>query len=335
MPQQAVDSNINELLSSLNIATGTLRESLNTAQLKKHVNFPHGIKTKKEIISVLMHEVERRYGIAPGDMVERKLVRIFEAMDFNYLERWSQSLLSSNAIETEWLSLVECLTVHETYFDRDKEQLGTLFNDILPSMIEQKHLSGDYRLRIWSAGCSSGEETYNLAMLALMVMKNAGFALEQRDGSILPIPSWSISVLGSDISSQMIRTAKNATYTTGKMGSFRNMNPMLWRFFDELPDEEAGASREKNMRVKKCVSSITSFYRHNLLEPLVDSPLFDLIVCRNVLIYFNNSKKVVLKQLADSLKTGGVLMLGATDVMQSRYGLKQCQHKGVFWHEKI
>ncbi len=334
MPQHAVETNIDQLISGLKTAVGTLKESLDTAQLKNSVPFPLSMNTRQEIVSVLMHEVERRYGIAPGGQVERKLVRIFETMNFSYLEQWSQALLSPNAIETEWLSLVECLTVHETYFDRDKEQLGILHSSILPRLIEQKHQSGDYRLRIWSAGCSSGEETYNLAMLVLMAMKNAGFALEQRDGSIMLIPSWSISVMGSDISSQMIRIAKSATYTTGEMGSFRNMNPLLWSFFDELPDQDAGAFKAKSMRVKNCVSLITGFCRHNLLEPLKEVPPFDLILCRNVLIYFDGCKKVVLERLNNSLASGGVLMLGATDVMPARHDLKRCQHNGVFWHEK-
>jgi chemotaxis protein methyltransferase CheR len=288
MSQAATSSNIDMLLSGLKVAAQTLHESLKVVVSEKKEPPPLQMRSsKQEIVHVLMNEVERRYGIAPGDQVERKLVRIFGQMSCEDLDRWSQGLLSTQAIEAEWLSLVECLTVHETYFDRDKVQLNIVYSDILPRLIEQKHRSGDYHIRIWSAGCSSGEEAFNLSMLALMAMKNAGFAIERSDGSILPLPSWDISVLGSDISSQMIRTAKEGIYPVIKMGSFREMNPLLWRFFDQLNSQGEGAEYGRIMRIKPCVAGITRFRRHNLLEPLQEITPFDLILCRNVLIYFN------------------------------------------------
>ena len=317
------------------MATGALRESIRaTRQIKASPKHPPQMNTRQEVVHVLMHEVERRYGIAPGDQVERKLLRIFDLMTFSDLERWSMALLSPNAIEAEWLSLVECLTVHETYFDRDKEQMGILQSEILPALIERKHHSGDYRLRIWSAGCSSGEETYNLAMLLLIAMKDAGFALGRPDGSIIPIPAWSVSVLGSDISSQMIRIAKAASYTTGEMSSFRDMNPVLWRFFEELPPQESGYGNGKTMRVKPCIAGITRFERHNLLDKLIDEAPFDIIVCRNVLIYFDKNKGKVQELLCRNLAKGGALMLGATDMMTELHHLQRCQRNGSFWYVK-
>jgi len=333
---QSTASTIDQLLSSLKMATGTLRETLREAQKPSAApEPPHAMKSRQAIVSALMCEVERRYGIAPGDQVERKLVRIFEAMIFEELEHWSQSLFSPYAIEAEWLSLVECLTVHETYFDRDREQLSALFTEILPHLIEKKHRSGDYRIRIWSAGCSSGEETYNLTMLALMALRDAGFALERSDGSIVPVPTWSLYVLGSDISSQMIRIAKSGIYTTGEMGSFRSMNPQLWQFFDELKELNETASGGRSMRIKRCIASLTGFRRHNLMDMMVEATPFDLIVCRNVLIYFDNNKKKVLENLCRPLAPGGVLVLGATDVMLNQLGLERHQHNGDFWYEKV
>ena len=336
MSNTTATSTIDQLLSGLKIATGTLKKTLEAAQ--KPVAAPavvRSLSTKQELVAVLMQEIERRYGIAPGEQTERKLLRVFEPMSFAELERWSQALLSPYAIEAEWLSLLECLTVHETYFDRDKEQLATLSREILPRIIEQKHQSGDYRIRIWSAGCSSGEETYNLTMLALCAMKNAGVALERSDGSIVPVPSWSLYVLGSDISSQMIRIAKSGVYTTGEMGSFRSMNPQLWQFFDELKEQDEAASGGRSLRVKRCISSLTGFRRHNLMDIMVEATPFDLIVCRNVLIYFDNYKREVLERVCSSLAPGGTLMLGATDVMLNQQGLERRQLNGIFWYEKL
>ena len=337
MSQPKATPTIDQLLSSLKIATGSLRESLREAQTASAATPPPRVmKSRGDIVSALMYEVEQRYGIAPGDQVERKLMRIFEAMTFEELEHWSQSLFSPYAIEAEWLSLVECITVHETYFDRDKEQLSVLSTEILPRLIEKKHLSGDYRIRIWSAGCSSGEETYNLTILALMALRDAGFALERSDGSIVPVPTWSLYILGSDISSQMSRIAKSGIYTTGEMGSFRTMNPQLWNFFDEQKELTETASGSRSMRIKRCVSSLTGFRRHNLMEMMVEATPFDLIVCRNVLIYFDSNKKKVLENLCRPLAPhGGTLMLGATDVMLDQQGVERRQHSGIFWYEKV
>lgn len=335
MSQRVPSSNIDQLLSGLKAATGALRESIKEGRhMKAAPKLPPAMTTRQEIVDALMHEVERRYGIAPGDQVERKLLRIFDLMSFSDLERWSMALLSPNALEAEWLSLVECLTIHETYFDRDKEQMAILQSEILPPLIERKHQSGDYRLRIWSAGCSSGEETYNLAMLLLMAMKESGFALERPDGSIIAIPAWDVSVLGSDISSQMIRIAKSACYTTGEMSSFRDMNPTLWRFFEKLPPAENEPGGEQTMRVKPCVTGITRFQRHNLLDPLIESAPFDIIVCRNVLIYFDKNKGMVQGFLCGNLTKGGALMLGATDLMINPHDLQRNQRNGSFWYLK-
>ncbi len=291
------------------------------------------MNSKQNIVHMLMQEVERRYGIAPGDQVERRLVRIFKPMATADLVCWGRTLLSPDAAESEWLSLVECLTVHETYFNRDKELMAVLAAEILPRMFERKKLSGDLRLRIWSAGCSSGEETYNLAMVVLLAMKNAGCARECRDGSIVPLTGWNISVVGSDISSQMIRMARNGTYSTVKMGSFRTMDPLLWRFFDQLEDEGGANFEGRSMRVKSSISEITRFRQHNLLEPLPEEP-FDLILCRNVLIYFDKYKATVQTHLCSSLAPGGTLVLGVTDTLLHRPALEPHHRGGVFWYVK-
>ena len=136
MTCRVVHSHIDTLLADLKTATETLTESLQSVHGGIPIApIPKRIDTLKGIVHVLMREVERRYGIAPGSQVERKLGRIFATMTHDDLQNWSLMLLSPAANESEWLSLVECLTVHETYFDRDREQLGILDSEILPRMI--------------------------------------------------------------------------------------------------------------------------------------------------------------------------------------------------------
>lgn len=332
MPQTAQNTTIDTLLTGLKEAAGALNDSIMEMRLPKRPLPPRTPRSRHEVVQILMEEVERRYGIAPGEQVERKLLRVFEAMSFELLAAWSSELLAPGAAEAEWLSLVESLTVHETYFCRDRDQLGLLQSEILPGLIEARQRSGAHRLRIWSAGCASGEEPYNLAMLALLALKEAGCAVERGDGSIVPSPRWSVSVLGSDVSAQMIRIAKGATYTAADMGAFRDMDPHLWHFFEEADRQEGG--RERTFRVRSCVSDITRFRRHNLLEPLVEAEPFDLIMCRNVLIYFDSNKKPVQDLLCGSLAGGGALMLGATDALLCSGGVERRQRNGIFWYRK-
>lgn len=333
MPQQRQAQKIDQLLFGLKIATNSLNESLRAVHGLGPISVPvPASQSKAEIVNGLMREIERRYGIAAGESIERKLLHIFDPMSFDALESWSRSLWSQN-IETEWLSLLECLTVHETYFDRDKELLRFLSADILPDLIEQKQKAGDYRLRIWSAGCSSGEETYNLAILALMALKKGGYATESEDGSITPLPRWSVSVMGSDISSQMLRIARGASYATVAMGSFRDIDPQLWDFFDEIEQPTAGTDTSRTLQIKSCVSRVTRFFQHNLLEPLQYTAPFDLILCRNVLIYFNSDNKNKAQELlCRSLEVGGALVLGTTDTLLCNNKLEQHHRNGTFWY---
>ena len=334
MHNATTGTDIDTLISRMKEATFSFSESLNAVQ-QPRIAVRHAMGSKHEIVLALMQGVEQRYGIAHCEQVERKLLRVFDCMSFDDLKHWSVSMFSPGADDAEWLSLVESLTVHETYFDRDKEQLGVFATEILPRLIEQKQRSGERSLRIWSAGCASGEETYNLAMLTLIAMKNAGYAFERTDGSIIPTPTWKISLLGSDISSQMIRLCKNASYSMTPMGSFRAMNPQLWNFFDEVKGRPETAGGSDSMRIKRCVTDITRFRCHNLLEPLIEAQRFDCIICRNVMIYFcADSKKIVQRHLVDSLSEGGSVMLGATDLMLCQQGLERRQHHGSFWYTR-
>lgn len=333
----AASSNIESLLSGLTTSARAFTDSLRVhlQNQAEAPGFPPRFCSKQEIVRTMMREVEHRYGIAPGDQVERKLLRIFDPLRFEDLERWIMELLAPSAGEEEWLSLVESLTVNETYFDRDREQLGAIASEILPRLLDRKRRSGDFRLRIWSAACSSGEEAYNLAMLALLALRDSGCARERDNGSIWPSPPWNVSVLGSDISSQVIRTAKSGIYPTTEMGSFRNMDPSLWRFFEDAEDTEWPGGTRCSKQVSRCVAGITDFCRHNLLQPFPCPEAFDLILCRNVLIYFGEAnKRRVQERLCHALAPGGALIFGATDPLMCRQGFTRLQRNGVFWYVK-
>lgn len=339
---------IDSLISGMQSATKALKASLGQSAAQSAAAFSpqpaqtasqppaSAPRTKNEIVRAVMLGVERRFGIAPNDQVERKILRIFDSMDFSVLETWSSILLSPNAPETEWLSLIESLTVHETYFYRDKDMMQMLQDVVMPELIAKKQQSGKPSLRIWSSACSSGEEAYNLMMLALQALLKSGLAVERSDDSIVPLAPWSLSVLGSDISSQVIRRAQSAVYGDFGMGSFRDVNPRMMRFFElyEPPLEEQ-VPGGRFFKVRRFVSDNTRFRRHNLLDAMTDGTPFDLVVCRNVLIYFDDNRKgQVQERLYDALAPGGVLVLGPTDVMQRPERFERRSGGGGFWYIK-
>ncbi len=182
----------------------------------------------------------------------------------------------------------EILTTNETYFFREDYQLRAFSNEILPRLRER--LGKKKRLMIWSAGCSSGEEVYTIAMIIL----DSGM-----------FDDWEVRIFGSDISSRMLAKARKGIFGSS---AFRTMpKDVVARHFTETGD---------GMRVNDNVRAICHFGRLNLLdeEKIVFVGRADVVFCRNVLIYFDKrSKARGISVLYDRLNDGGYLLLGHTE----------------------
>ena len=184
-------------------------------------------------------------------------------------------------------SLIAEVTIGETYFFRDAEQFDTIRSLVLPDIL-QRH-TGDERLRIWSAGCSTGEEAYSLMML----VNDCG--LSQRT-----------TLLATDVSSTSIETARRGQYGA-------------WSFRRDVGDwrERCFVRTGKRWTIAAAHRRI-AFMVHNLMQPapagLLAAGGFDLIVCRNVLLYFDrNTVECAARLLADALAPGGWLLMAPTD----------------------
>jgi chemotaxis methyl-accepting protein methylase len=188
--------------------------------------------------------------------------------------------------------LIDVLTVKETFFFRDSAQLEAID---FGALLAAARADGRDSINAWVAGCASGEEVYTLTLLAL-----------QHFGAAAPI-----RVLGTDISRSALATAQ--------LGHFRGRSVALLpadlrnRWFEQLPDQAIGALPP--------LRGLIRFARHNLLaEPCMPAGHdgFDLIVCRNVLIYFDRETAVrVVEHLTGALRPGGALVLGAADRLPS------------------
>ncbi|NNM75700.1 protein-glutamate O-methyltransferase CheR [Sphingomonas sp. ID1715] len=184
--------------------------------------------------------------------------------------------------------VVEALLNNETFFFRDAQMFDQLRTSVLERLRQAR--SGTRRLSIWCAGCSTGQEAYSLAMI---------FA-----GDAARWQGWTIDITATDVSDAALVKAKAGFYTQFEIQRGLPVTSML-RWFDQVGDQ---------WRVKRDLARYLRFRRHNLL--LAQTGRFDLILCRNVLLYFSaERRREAFDRLADSLAPDGLLMLGAGETV--------------------
>ncbi len=221
-------------------------------------------------------------------VMERRLAPRLEVLGLGDFRAYYRALRYGPERRAELEAAVEALTTHETYFYREPQQLRALCEELLPELHERN--ARTRRLRFWSAGCSTGEEAYTLAMLV-----KASHLFE----------GWEVEVYGTDISRRVLEAARRAEYGAASM---RAIPPdALQRFF--VP---AGS----RFRVRDDLRAWVSFGQLNLLEPAAAQlvPRVDVVLCRNVMIYFDPAaRRQVLRMLHDKLVPGGYLLLGHSE----------------------
>jgi chemotaxis protein methyltransferase CheR len=189
--------------------------------------------------------------------------------------------------EKEIDDLIDAVTVNETYFFRDDDQLDDFSTEIVPRLLEKKGVFDP--VSIWSAGCSTGEEPYTLAMLLLEHPLN--------------IEPSRINIVCSDISGSVLQSAREGLYDEY---SIRNIPPYyLLKYFEK---DENG-----KYRIKKQAKDVVNVSRINLMDAFAAGRIrnMDCVFCRNVIIYFaDNEKETCISHLYRSLKKGGYLFLG-------------------------
>ncbi len=223
-------------------------------------------------------------------LLERRLTRRLEQRQLKSFEEYYRFLRYDRKREEELTILVDNLTTNETYFFRETPQLRAFSEEILPEL--RQNLCDRKTLRIWSAGCSTGEEPYTIAILLL----------ESGDWW----RDWQVEIIGSDINQRVLHTARKGVY---KKSAHRATSPdMLAKYFIE---EEKGG-----YRIIDKVRELVSFCSLNLLDPYKTSLIsnMDIIFCRNVIIYFDKeAKKTVIASFFDKLREGGYLLLGHSE----------------------
>jgi chemotaxis protein methyltransferase CheR len=190
--------------------------------------------------------------------------------------------------------LLDLITIGETYFFRNKAQFDVLMKFVLPEMMQRKMDSGEKWLRVWSAGCSGGDETYSIAMALMEVIPS--------------YQNWHISILGTDINRNVLACAKEATYSEKHIG--------------HLPKEyvvKYFKVRGTTYTLDTNVRELARFDYHNLAkDPFIHEGMqnIDIIFCRNVMIYFDSQTSLrVIENFHNCLAREGYLFLGHSETL--------------------
>ncbi len=203
--------------------------------------------------------------------------------------------------------VVEALLNNETYFFRDRSPFDTLARSALPALAQRR--AAGKRLRIWSAGCSTGQEVYSLAMM---------FAEEP-----LKWQGWTIDILGTDVSDAVVQRARAGIYTQFEVQRGLGIAQMI-KWFEETPD---------GWRAAEGLRRPVRFQVHNLLEPPPHPGGFDVVLCRNVLLYLNaEMRERAFERLSSAMAPDGWLMLGAgeTVIGQTRKLVADKDMRGLY-----
>lgn len=271
--------------------------STSNISLQLRQDFAESIAQK---IGIKIRQVEQ-------DSLAQKIGLRMKALQLAVPEQYYQLLnLPGSASEQEWQYLAELLTNNESYFFRDRQQLNLLKDQIFPQLITQKRDQGELTLRIWSAGCSTGQEPYSLAIMLKELL--------------LDINAWKLSIFATDIDLTALNQARAGLYSEW---SFRDTEPRIKRQYFEV--------KGGGYQIERSIRQMITFQKLNLLSdqfPQLFSNLreIDLIVCRNVFIYFGSATiGKILSKFYDTLRPDGYLLVGHSELTGQNLSRFQAQ----------
>tara|TARA_A200000159_G_scaffold109771_2_gene102711 strand:+ start:106209 stop:107039 length:831 start_codon:yes stop_codon:yes gene_type:complete len=209
-------------------------------------------------------------------------------------------------------SVIDAMTTNETLWFRDNYPFDLLVKDLLPDLAKTNR-----NIKIWSAACSSGQEPYSIAMAILEFQR-------QRPG----ILRGGVDIVATDLSSEMLSKCELGVYD--ELSLARGLSPQRRQTF--FQQHEMG-----RMQIKPEVRRMVTFKSFNLLSSYAALGRFDIVFCRNVLIYFSaDVKQRILQQIAGQLQPKGVLFLGASESISSAsdtYSMVKCQ-PGLYYQKR-
>ncbi len=221
------------------------------------------------------------------ELLQSRLKRVLKEYQLASVPALCGAIARSDGESLKW-RLAESVAVQETYFFRDKTVFDCFQTQVLPALLESRQASR--RLRIWCAACSTGQEPYSIAM-----------ALSEASELV---KAWDIEILATDFSEQALLTAGRGVYNQFEVQRGLSVTYLV-KYFKRVTD---GWEISPELRDK------VRFRHQNLMHNSMRHGVFDVIVCRNVLIYFDEAtKRQVLSRLVQQVQPDGYLLLGATE----------------------
>jgi chemotaxis protein methyltransferase CheR len=233
---------------------------------------------------------------AKHELVRSRLLKRLRVLHISTFEDYYHYLSERDASGDELVHMLDSISTNKTDFFREIQHFDFLAESVLPAIIERAHKTDLRRIRIWSAGCSSGEEPYTLAMVIRDIV----------DGS------WDTKILATDLSTRVLQTAYEGVYEEGRMAGV----PAKYR---TNCFEKERQSSGNVFRVKPDLRKMITFRRLNLMDPTYPfSGKFDVIFCRNVMIYFDKpTQEELVNKFHRYLATGGYLFIGHSESLTS------------------
>jgi chemotaxis protein methyltransferase CheR len=234
------------------------------------------------------------------ELVQARLAKFIRGGGFNTFEEYIQHVLEDKSGK-EFSTLIDSLSTNLTSFFRENQHFEYVNEKLLPSLMERKRKEQNFRLRAWSAGCSSGEEPYSIAITLLEAISGKG--------------RWDTKVLATDLSTRMLQTAQRGIYEKERIAT---VAPMLKNKY-LMPVSVDG---QNGFQVTDTVRNTVIFKYLNLMKDWpVRGPL-DFIFCRNVMIYFDKpTQQTLVNRFWELLAPQGVLFTGHSE------SLTGIQHK--------
>jgi len=187
-------------------------------------------------------------------------------------------------------TVVEAMTTNESFFFRDKTPFEHFLDTMLPKMLETR--AREKRIRIWCAAASTGQEPYSLAI-----------CLKEQEAKLA---GWRIEIVGTDLSTEVLEKAKAGVYSQFEVQRGLPINHLL-KYFTQNGD---------TWQIASTLRSMVSYRKLNLLENFSSLGQFDIVFCRNVLIYFDNPTKIdILGRISKQMPADGFLVLGAAETV--------------------
>ena len=223
------------------------------------------------------------------DMVYGRLARRLRALGLSRFDEYCR-IVADGSDQAELSELVNAITTNLTAFFRENHHFEFLANTLLPELIRKKP---EKRMRIWSAGCSSGEEPYSIAMVVKEVVPS----------------NWDVKILATDLDSNMVARAKNGVYEEKRVSGIGKQRLKRWVM-------KGGGQNDGMIRMSDDLRNIITFKQLNLMNRWPMKGPFDFIFCRNVVIYFSkDTQRVLFNRFADMLPDQAYMFIGHSESM--------------------